>query len=230
MKEFKKQKLKRGISKGMSLIEIVVAIGISVITMTGAAVFSTELVRRSQENFVEISMLQLQSIITEQLRLVESGLKLDVAASPAKHFADGTDFLARNKPANVSNVVTWENLCTTSPSFYNISLPTFDSGPNIHQIYFLDISSTGQAPNPPAASGSQIPADTKFAPVMGDVKFGAINNTPTRVSIRKEIRGTGDLRSIVFSSIIYYKVINNKNVFTKPQEIRFVYDLVCKQP
>jgi hypothetical protein len=214
-------------TKGMGLVEVIVAIGISVVTLTGAGVFSSQLVKRAQNNFMEISVNQLQGTINEQLRLVESGLKQDVV-SGIQIAGDG--FIKQNNAkALTTNVASWADLCSADIIYYNINLPSFSAGTADSAIYFLPLASSS---NPKTVDGVSIPFGvpqgntTQFGPV----KYDSGN---VLISIKKSIgkavipNTNTDLgNAVIFESIIYYNIYN-KPQFSKSQQIRMNYTSVC---
>ncbi len=210
--------------KGMGLVEVVVAIGISVVTLTTAVVFSTQLSRRAEENFVESSVLQLQSLISEELRLVEQGLKKDVIAVPARKLADG-QFLPASGASLPTPQLTWAQFCSNKPldKTMAINLPDFSSSVHKVSLYPVNSGTTLTVPS----DGSQY----IFSPVIGNPKFGSFTNINVDVSLTKIVSstniGTGaDVNTITIKSIIHYKMFG-RDYFTKPQEIKMIYNSVC---
>jgi hypothetical protein len=66
----------QNIKQGLSLMEVVVAIAISMITVTVTSVYTTQLMIASQRNYFESSVNEYESIVVEQLRIIESNLQL----------------------------------------------------------------------------------------------------------------------------------------------------------
>lgn len=203
----------------MSLIEIVVAIGISVVTMTGAAVFSNSLVVRAQDNFSETAALQLQTLVNEQIRLLELSMKRDIKAEK-----DPTE--GGYLPSAI-----WTRICSESLNnngiFLQLNFPAFNN--SSAQTITLDSL---------AASNISLSPDTGEANGYKFYKFSNLNRlgsfesskSPVHISIKKEMDsslGQGDLlKSVKFTTMIGYTVLG-KQRFTKPQEIKMVYSLVC---
>lgn len=214
--------------RGMGLVEIVIAIGISVITLTSSVVFSTRLSMRSQQIFVEESIAQLQAIITEELRLIEQGLKRDVIATQgvANAINQGT-FLPANPTASTPPRMTWAQFCNaTQYNYFTINLPAF-SGNNTYADHKIVVSqAVGAATTPPEDNKTNY----VFMPLSGNTSFGSFKGIPVELGLHKTVTpsNTGLGNNITIKSIIRYKLYNkNKYIYTKPQEIRMVYNLVC---
>ena len=209
----KKINLKR---VGMGLVEVVVAIGISVVTLTGAAVFSSSLAKRSQENFVEVSIVQLQSLITEQIRLAESELKKDSA-----EFKNNGDTATRVFSANNG----WDNFCNLASENLVMSFPNFTSNSNVS---FSPVSGAGRQIAVPTDDGRLY----TFVDINTSEKFGSFENMPVAVGINKTIPNVSNTNSpfekvISLKTVVRYQIFG-KTYFTKPEEIKILGYLTCK--
>jgi hypothetical protein len=230
MKILKSKKFKNA---GMGLVEIIVALGISVVTLTGAAVFSASLRKRAQENFMEISVLQLQSLVTEELRLVELGLKKDV--KEGKRFADNTDFLYKSRLNN--QALNWAGFCNQQPGinaaqYLSITLPDFVTANADHKISFGVLS---QGAGVDVRNNVEGMNNVLFYPIPSSVQFGAFSSTNARVAIQKYIDssdsgGLGLGNTIKFKIIVNYTLFGNDERYTVSQDVTMIHNLVCKQP
>lgn len=213
--------------KGMGLVEILVAIGISIITLTGAVVFSTTLARRAQENFVEVSALQLQSLFVEELRLMELGLKSDVQNNPnaSSAYSAPNTFLGSE----------WQSFCSNSSlAYFKMTLPdmaTSQSTP--FRISLTDASTNGAQKPVPAEGGVQYYFADPFIGT-GIQRFGAFNTSGSggikvMTSMKKTVvsSSSNPLNNIITIKTITTYNMFGKDYFTKPQEVKMIYSLVC---
>jgi hypothetical protein len=204
--------------KGMGLVEIIVAIAISVVTLTSSVVFSSRLAMRAQQTFVEESVLQLQSIISEQLRLIEQGLKRDVKNNLTMS-TGGYLPAAASAPQ-----MTWTQFCSSNVanSHFTTNLPTFSSDFATHTANLLVASGTAVT-TPEDGTNLYI-----FTPVTGNGKFGAFTNVPVEIGLRKSVDSStsGLGNNITIRTMIRY-TLYKKTYYTKPQEIKMIYNLVC---
>lgn len=209
----------------MSLVEIIVAIGISVITLTSAVVFSSALTKRSQENYMEISAIQLQGLVAEQLRLLESGLKKDIK----------NGLKPNDSPANPNSYLdssTWRKICSynSTPEYYTLSFPGFPSTNakiNIRQ----DQSGMVQKVAPDQDSGSGT-INAYYYKLQGPKSFGSfkLDSNPVFVSIGKTSnydRSNAINNYVTFKIIVNYKVLGSTEYFTKTEEVKMIYSLIC---
>ena len=93
--------------QGLNLVEVVVAIGVSIVTLTTSAVFSTRLIIRAQENFMVDSSTQLVTLLTEQFRLIEA----DMQNTKKTVGNDTTTY-----PSTLKNRQTWNDICASEKS------------------------------------------------------------------------------------------------------------------
>jgi type II secretory pathway pseudopilin PulG len=198
---------------GMGLVEVVVAIGISVVTLTGAAVFSSSLAKRAQQNFVEVSVNQLQSLITEQIRLAESELKKDTS-----EFKNNGDTFTRA----FSTANDWDNFCGLGTQSLNISLPNFVS---YNHVSFGN----------PSGAQTQVPTDDGANYIFTDIgtseRYGAFDNMPVAIGINKRIpnvSGNSPFDKVISLKTVIRYQIYGKTYYTKPEEIKLLAYLVCK--
>lgn len=238
MLNLNKSKIRNFITKslrGISLVETIVAIGISSVTLTTASIFSTRLVIRAQENFMEESAVQLQNIVAEQLRLIEADLQLNKAirinnpnspepfafSSPSANYswkgAGGISFCDSDTPINLQM-----NLPDFTQSQSNSEQPIY-----LQQITSANILTPGSSDYPDYAGY------TLFALQKNQLtgSFATSDNT-IYLGIRKTVTSTtisGEtLSSISFNIVTAYKVLNQpKFTFSVPLEVKMVKDLVC---
>jgi type II secretory pathway pseudopilin PulG len=218
LKKFRKSKL------GISLVEIVVAIGISTIALTTSAVFSTQLIYRSQENFMAESSSQLQNVIVEQLRLIEGDM-INVVKNGGrpKAFASGT-------PDPWTGVFCTQG--ASVPLHYKISVPNvIDSNQNF----------TTQLSAQPITTDTQIAASIdgkqfQFYPLERTQLTGAFARLSdisrvVSVGIRKTepVSGfTGIENPVLFEVVIRYYILNKTEPsYSEITEVRMVKSLVC---
>lgn len=201
---------------GLSLIEILVAITISVVTLTSSAVFASQLVTRAQTNFMEISALQLHNLTIEQLRLIESGLRRD---AKVYDYNDSASYLF----ISGASPQPWQLMCdkdSTIPRYF----------------YLQDNTSSGSV----EARTITVPARTQsldglsydFYRFPDSIKtnYGGFtsSNTEVLISIRKIFRTSADFGEYIsFSSVVSYRLYN-RYYFTKPIETRVIWALVCR--
>jgi hypothetical protein len=217
LKKRVKTKAEKRHPKGMGLVEVIVAIAISVVTLTSSVVFSTRLEMRSQQSFVDESILQLQNLITEQLRLVEQGLKRDVKNNLT--FATAA-FLEPDSTG--TTFMTWRQFCSDTLSYNNFSmvLPTFSG--LTHTIRLSSVTGTGE----------KIPDDDVnlyvFSTVSGNESFGSFEKLPVQIGLRKSFvdSSSGLGKNIVIKTVVKYSLYN-KTYYTKPQEVSMIRSLVC---
>lgn len=105
---------------GISLIETVVGIGVSMIVLTVIASFATNLFVNSQRTYVKNSAALLMNILSDQVRMVELSLKY----AKLEVNMGNTSFY----PKNVSNTLinnknTWQWICfrDNNQSFYRVN-------------------------------------------------------------------------------------------------------------
>jgi prepilin-type N-terminal cleavage/methylation domain-containing protein len=238
------KRLKFNKKKGFSLIEIVVALGISVITLTGSAVFSTQLITRAQDNFMEVSALQLQGMITEQLRLLESGLKNDVANN--RRCTLGPSPSCSTSSSRYLPVTTpdqWARICSNSSNTsyrFAMNFPVFNnqrtdsnakaivSTPASEQSF--PVGEVGVGMNFYGQTGNTTARfyrlTTSTSPWLN--RFGAFetDDTPVFVNIEKIYENATNLSRVIFRVIIRYEVLGQAR-YTRSQEIQMVHSLIC---
>lgn len=213
--------------KGMGLVEILVSIGISIVTLTGAVVFSTNLARKAQENFVEVSALQLQSLLVEEVRLMELGLKSDVQNTSGNSSA----YTAPNTFLGPQ----WQLFCNNnSLTFFKMTLPDMTTSQSTPvNISLSDISTTGTLMTVADEGNAQYRFADPFAGT-GIQRFGAFNTSGSggirvMASMKKTVvsGNPNPLNNIItVKTIVTYNMFG-KDYFTKSQEVKMVYSLVC---
>jgi type II secretory pathway pseudopilin PulG len=203
--------------KGMTLVEILVAIAISIFTMTSSAVFCVSLVQRAQLNFIEISALQLQTIVTEQLRLVESALKKD---AKSKTYTDTTSYLYDTNPG--VSVQPWADICSTSSTakYYYVDNNDTDK--------IIRITALGVTDPVYTVEGNSY--TFKVLDPTIEANYGGFSgaNTEVLMSVKKTYVTSSDIGEYVsFNTVIGYKLYG-KYFYTKPLETRMIKSLICK--
>jgi hypothetical protein len=194
--------------RGLSIIEVIVAIGISVVTITGAAQFSLNLVHRAQENFVEESALELQTLINEQLRFLEFMLRKDI----------------KDSNPSISNRAAF---CSTNQlGYFKMNLPNFDGSSNN-----LTLSAIPQTGNAVIVDSDSFYFSDPFSAAQNQYnRFGAFDRVDdaVQVSIKKEVNpGSNPTDNfITLKTVVKYDVFGTAK-YTKIQETKMIYSLVC---
>lgn len=208
--------------RALSIVEVVVAIGVSVITLTTSAIFSTRLIARAQENFMADSALQLTNIIVEQLRLVEADMQSKV--TELKSSPNNSAF-----PPTLNSRETWNNICSTSNGriYLTTNLPivgnSYASSSNTVNINLAIVTGTE----------TQTPyGDFVFQKVQLDRQTGAFfiyKESDLKVSISRTFERSnvlGDL--LVFQIIASYKVPNLASVqYSNLVTVKMFRQAVC---
>lgn len=231
MSHKKKKLLINKVKLGMSLMEIIIAIAISAIALTTSAVFSTQLIYKSQENFMAESSSQFQNVIVQQLRLIESDM---IAA--VKHNASGASPIIPQAFANSTGTNSWQRFCQTGSAttaiHYSISLPKVAD-----KTQSIDIKLTEEAPGGQNQSYTENNNTYVFVPVTNtDALTGAFalqsdaSNT-VFIAIRKTVplaAVTGLEDPILLEVRIEYFILNKATPnYSRTTEVQFVKSLVC---
>lgn len=214
--------------RAMSLVEVVLAIGVSAITLTTSAVFTTRLVAKSQENFMSDSAMQLTNLIVEQLRLVE--VDLQMTKSRIAQGADPNSF-----PPSLANRNVWNSICSVIPSstasaplYLYTQLPTFGQGNSDNSPLNVNLSvlSSGTSHNTPWGDFLfyTVPQASRMAAFAIDTKSDL--QLSIRVTAeRNNLLGTDVL---VFTVLTSYKVPNiSQRQFSTPVLVKMVKSTVC---
>ncbi len=199
---------------GMGLVEVVVAIGISVITLTGAVKFSSALAQRSQKSFVEVSASQLHTIMNEEVWLLELTMKKDKAAGFTSIFPNDTE---------------WNNFCSTSNSFYRsfkLSIPSFSPGTISTISVQPQLIVASDNPQVKAVEGNNYTFYNMFA-ASNLQGYGAFSKNSQQVNITFYKNVVKSQNDISITTVVNYNIFNT-DYFTPPQDIHMLYDLVCK--
>ena len=219
--------------RGFSLMEVLVAIAISVVTMTSSVVFASQLGIRAQNNLLEETAIQVQNVISEQLRLMELGFRNNKSEHDITKVGDISAL-----PGTVFFKAGWERVCTTNSSndYFALNLPDLGNVSGIPRDFDLSFSD-GDRIN--GIAEESIPVeDEKFRSYtyykIGD-QFGAVN-LPMYVSINKKatyspsnyLRNPSQ-NSIDFEVIVYFQSADNpKRAFlSEPMTVTMVYRIVC---
>lgn len=125
------RKLKKlwNISLGFGLMEVVVSLGISVLGLTGAAVFSNHIITRAQMNFYKLAAVQINSLASENVKYSFFGLE-DVRKD-------------QTQVSTIEGLISsesWTNLCDVSSANKKIELSSL-TGSNF-EITVSNISTT----------------------------------------------------------------------------------------
>lgn len=214
--------------KALSLVEVVLAIGISAIALTTSAVFTTRLVARSQKNFMSDSAMQLTNLIVEQLRLVE----IDLQTTKSRIVLGGDP---NSYPPTLASRDVWNTICrvvptgsASNPVYLSTQLPTFTSGSNNAPPLNinLSISSSGTPRNTPWG-------DFRFDPVPPANRMGAFaidTNSDLGLSIQLTAERNNLLGAdiLVFTVLISYRVPNISEIqYSTPVIVKMVKSTVC---
>lgn len=234
MKKIVRKKLLK-ISKakklGMSLMEIIIAIAISSITLTVSAIFSTQLTFKAQENFMAESSAQYQNLIAQQFRLLES----DMITLKKKNAIGGTKVQPMAFPAKFTGLNPWRTMCTlgtASPIHYSITLPKVVDPNQTIDIKLNQVTSV--------AVSEQYTENGKlfyFVPIpqkeqlTGAFAQLATTNRTVFIAIRKTEPNSGIAgvpNPILFEIRLRYSVLNRSTpAYSKVTEVQMVKDLVC---
>lgn len=222
MARFKKVSTKR--SKGLSLVEIIVAIGISVITLTTSAVFSTRLIIRAQQNFMQDSAVQLSNIIVEELRLAEVDMQ-----SAKKIVSQGGSAV----PKVFASAGDWTKFCSVGGNAnLGIDLPKVINNPATldFKISFVSDITNGDF------EGQQYRIEdiTDKDKLTGAFYIGSGSSVQNLgIGIQRKIDNTNAaLGQIVNLNIILrYYLFNIKTAeytkYTRPINIKMIRDTIC---
>lgn len=231
-KLIRKIKCKLRKKKGFSIVEVLVAIAISAIALTSAATFSARLMVRGQMNFLDQSALQLQALVTEQVRFLELSMQNTLLENGGEY-----------PDAGLSNPIVikddWQNkICAknfNSVTPYTITNFSFDSSQS--NSFTLEDGSGRGISN----SGGEYHNSARFISIgsytdgrIGILEIGTganpINNM--WIAITSIFEGSSadlDKAKINFEIGVRYSTLN-ENVsydFTKPIIIQMNYADVC---
>lgn len=204
---------------GMNLVEIVVAIGVSVITLTTSAVFSTRLIVRAQQNFMEDSATQLTAVIVEELRLAE----IEMQETRTK-YTQGQPTVFPNVFANQSD---WINGFCALGGKPNMAIDIPRAVKNTTQNFDFNISFLTDITNATVEKKNyQIKDITDQDQLTG--AFFIASNSKLGVGILREV-ATNTLGTIITLSIVvrYYILNQPTPQYTRPVEVKMVKDTIC---
>lgn len=103
------------VKRGFGLMEVVVAIGISMLALTSAALFSNSLLTRAQLNFYRHAGNQVQNLLNEQVSFLIFSLEtnlLSLQGDGNEAYNDISIDTSGGTQVNLINSDTWEYLCT----------------------------------------------------------------------------------------------------------------------
>jgi hypothetical protein len=215
------------------LVEIAVAIGISAVTLTTSAVFSTRLLMRAQENFMQDSAVQVSNVIVEQLRLAE----VDMQASKTKYVetAGATIIVPKVFDYGTNPRQNWTDFCTasgTSKANLGIDLPKVVGNPSSFDYKITFVSDTTNAS---FENQNYTITDIADAQKLTGAFYTSSGNKKTNL-------GVGIQRKVDSSNLITGAVINLNIVlryylfnittaqytkFTRPTTVKLIKDTVC---
>lgn len=204
LRKIKKLRLQN--PKGTTLVEVIVAIGISVITITSAAVFTGDLNRRAQENFAEVAANQLHTLMIDQLNLIEADLRNPPSKSILSTAARNLLCTQNNVPLQIS-FPKFDDTYTTSLNISQVLTPAYTrivnvNGSDVNFSFFI-AQEANTTPN--------------------NVRIGSYSNTPVWPAIYMTRTNDGFLN---FATVVGYRVFN-KDYFTTPVEIKFERSKLC---
>lgn len=234
-----KAKILNKFKKGLSLMEVVVAIAISMISMTVTSIYTTQLMIAAQQNFFESSSNEYESMVIEQLRLVESNLQ------EAKSKAElGLISTLNGLPLNITPQ-TNDTFCgnpdldlAQGQLFLTMSLPDFfpatptptTVAPTSFQIQLSTLPGTGTFE---IINANEEGVTYKFVRISDSQKTGAMRTSGyqnigiamTRI-VEKGSSGTGDF--IVIKVRFAYQIPGQSSYrFTKVTDVRMLRDFIC---
>jgi prepilin-type N-terminal cleavage/methylation domain-containing protein len=226
-----KRKLLKKVKKGFSLVEVLVAIAISAIALTSAAIFSARLMSRGQMNFLDQSALQLQALVTEQVRFLEFSMKNSLAEN------DG------NYPASLSNPsmtqdVWKDSVCETglaTTNSYEIENFQFDTN-SANTFDFVISEGTADTSNIPGEynQSARFHSIVSYTDRIGILEVGSgSGSNKMSIAITSIFDGNiGDLESasITFEIGVKYSTLNEQITydFTRPMYVVVNYSDVCE--
>jgi len=210
--------------KALSLVEIIVAIGISAITLTTSSVFSTRLMIRAQQNFMDDSAVQLTNIIVEQLRLAESEMQ-QVKIINAKG--------GNSIPRVFRSLSEWQDFCNVggNPNLF-VDIPRAVSGGSTHnvQIGFLN----GQANSNVEGINYLFQNITDREKLTGAFYTGSNSAVQELgVGIQKTINNSSSALGEVINVnvVIRYYLFNIKTTeytkYSRPTTVKMIKSTVC---
>lgn len=199
MRIFKKIKKTLSSKKiGLSLIEVIVAIAISGMTLTVSAVFSTRVMIYAQENFMQDSSNQLNALISEQLKFIE----LDLTEAKLSN---------GSITPKIQNEL-WGQICNLKGNYtdirhFNISIPSYDSS----SMNFVFSQSTNTLSTINGYEGS-----FKFNPLtqnqlMGSFLEQKLTTSSNNPRVSYAVRVYGNQETLTFESIVRYYVLNQSD-------------------
>jgi hypothetical protein len=209
---FKKKNLRLS-KKGLNLVEIVIAIGVSSIALTTTAVFSTALIYESQNNYLTETAVQYQGIIAEQLRLAELDLINVIQTNNTASMRTFTDVNSRNTFCT--------NTGASGARHYNITLPRIIASTNSIDIGNIQLTQVNS--NLVVYQGKQF----SFSNIPSDRRIGAFASAETvEIAIRTSHTPTSPV--ILFEILIRYKVFNRVDFYYSPIfTVNMVKSQVC---
>lgn len=224
----KLRKIFNKVKKGINLVEIVVAIGISSIALTTSAIFSTRLLYRSQENFMADSSTQLQSLIAEQLKLIEADM-----VDARQRYSAGT---TTAYPLPFGSTAAWKDrFCgiTTSSLHYTITLPLVTNSSQIINLTLRELQQSEYDANKASIEAGNEFGFTPLKPTELTGAFAQLSaqNNQIFVGLRKRElpSGIAGIPNIILFEIVIKYFVLDKTIpdFSNITEVKMVKNLVC---
>jgi hypothetical protein len=213
------KKLLKRKSKALSLVEIVVAIGVSVITLTTSTIFSTRVITSAQQNFMEDSSVQLSNVIVEQFRLAE----IEMQNTKAKVISGQP-----STPRVFSSAADWTTFCNTGTG-RNLFIDTPKAIVNSNDFNYK-ITFPAGAVNADVGGVSYFIQEISDKEKLTGAFYAASASTVAKVGmgILKTIENQTFGQIINLSVVIRYYVLKNPNPnYTNPIQIRMIRDTIC---
>lgn len=212
--------------KGLSLVDTVVAIGVSIIILTVIASFTTSLFLNTQRNFLKDSATQLLDLISEQLRIVESSMHR--AASDRAYGIRNAYPLNVNRGSNV-NDDTWRRICGTvsgQNNFFAINTSFYDDRRAVG--YNIDLRYVQPTSIESTRWGNMHFEDIHPSSLMG--AFSVLRGSRVRYSIMSSSRDVNNIGTVIsFNVLVMYSVLNiqSANQYVGPINIMMLKDAIC---
>lgn len=214
--------------KGINLVEIIVAIGVSSIALTTSAIFSTRLMYRSQENFMADSSTQLQTLVAEQLKLIEA----DMTSARQKYSSGDAAIFPSSLPSQ-SAWIGAGGLCAKQTIHYSMTLPEVV---NSSQTINLQLRELGQSEFDANKDSIESGNEFGFIPLKQAELTGAFSQLITQdnivaLALRKtEIpSGIAGIPNILLFEIVIRYFVLDKSIpdFSNITEVKMPKNLVC---
>lgn len=215
--------------KGLSLVESIIAIGVSMIVLTVIISFTLSLFVSSQRNYVKNSAVSFINILSNQIKLIELSLRYAVKEVNLGN----TSFYPKNISVNViNNRNTWNWICSKDSNRYFFRLNNnFDNTNNTlleHNLNFEYINNLNLINTP---LGNLHFVNISSNELMGIFStYTNLNNVNVNYSISRTFVDDSRLGElIVFDLVLSYRVsgVFNKFEYLGPSKIFMLRNQIC---